>query len=185
MLALTRLEEQVVIVFAELLTAQGSAFIVVFIALKLLKEAVRLDKIGVRDSHSAWSRRWNWVRFLVVSFGLIVFTGWFTTWFLLPYLGTYRVVNLPATFLPLNEISLPLMTALSVSVAVAAIFYTPPEHRNIEKSLFTWRLLLLVISVGLTVWAYSLFSSVDHFSLVTATAFGLSTILVFVQKALS
>ena len=77
------------------------------------------------------------------------------------------------------------MTAIAISMTVAAVIFAPPEHRCIDKSLITWRLMLIIASVGTILWAYRLFSLTDHFFLIVVTAFGLSVALVFVQRALS
>ena len=184
-LTLSRIGENIILILAEPLTAQGIAFVVIFIALLLFRESVSFDRINTKDFPPILISLWNWGRFLFISFGLVIFAGWFTTWFVLPYLGGYLVVRSPVTFFPIEEISLPLMTAIAISMTVAAVIFAPPEHRCIDKSLITWRLMLIIASVGTILWAYRLFSLTDHFFLIVVTAFGLSVALVFLQRALS
>jgi hypothetical protein len=170
---------------AQPLIAQGFAFLAVFMGLLLLRRLISFGSIRFEGIPSSLRKTWNWARFLVVSLGLTVFGGWFTAWSLSPYAESLEVIRLPKSFLGIEEVSPPLLTAMAVSTTVAVLTFRPPGYRDIETRLITWRLVLLIAAGGLTLWTYRLFGSADQFFLFAGTAFGLTIALTFAQRALS
>lgn len=170
---------------AEALVAQGFAFLVVFTGFLLLRGSISFARIHFEGIAAPLRKAWNWTRYLVVSLGLTVFGGWFAALSVSPYAASRNRMRLPTACFGTEEVPLLFLTAMAVSTTVAAVTFSPPEHRDIKTRLITWRLLLFVLAGGLTLRAYSLSVSASQFFLVAGTASGLTIALTFVQKALS
>lgn len=135
--------------YGEIFIAEGVTAIVLLLLIPLHRGLAPVKPLSPRDSPQWLKNLYGWLRLFIASFLLIVASVYFALHWLPNSLNQPPLAELDQNRLPtfISHLSVPTAGAIAMAIIIAAIFYWPPQFRQVQWRLGIVRLLIVMIGV--------------------------------------